>query len=258
MNLQVRTKYLNALGVPQWYARKRLLGAAESPVLDWPDASELPVQTQVNESVVSKLPVVASINPVVESVGALSGDRAESSDLKGNAGRVNDSETEETRLPAAVALEDSGLKSLHWRSYRFGDWLFIDEAESGQEVQGFEVPRLLENVVYACRGSVAAFDGQQSFDWPVFQRKEVALIAGVSGEALLARWFDSRLADSPAIVLVQSAHAEVIEALVASSEMGARPPVLYFPHSLSELVAQPALKRNYWHFLVQSGLVSQK
>lgn len=257
MDLQVRTKYLNALGVPQWYARKRLLGAAESPVLDWPDASELPLQTQVNESVVSKLPVVESINPAVGSVGALPGDRAEASDLKVTANLVAP-EPDDTRLPAAMAYEDSGLKSLHWRSYRFGDWLFIDEAESGQEVQGFEVPRLLENVVYACRGSVAAFDGQQSFDWPVFQRKEVALIAGVSGEALLARWFDSRLADSPAIVLVQSAHPEVIEALVASSEISARPSVFYFPHSLSELVAKPALKRNYWHFLMQSGLVSQK
>lgn len=264
MKLQVRSKYLGELGVSQWYARKKLLGASPSPVLKWSEESlsvakpkGLPLVEVIRSDAATRHTPQSDVGndiaadrrvpdvPVAESAPVL----------------VDTEVPKKTALPTLIgdgsekrATLVDAVQAIHWRSYRFGSWMFLDISDSEPDVGGFDVPKLVANVVFACRGEVCESDEQQSFNWPVFQRKELASIPGVSGEALLERWLRSILVAPLSCILMhgkeESAGRGILAPLMSKSDAV----TACFPHSLSALIARPSLKREYWEFLKKNGL----
>jgi len=265
VRLDLRSEYLKELGAPQWYARKRLLGAAPSQALIWPEPI---VKTEVASR---HKPVISVAEPVGEEVSApaklsaavpsttldLVGLSAEASGL------VHVEPESSVSLPSlgvSSSLAPQGLVEgvegvdISLVAYKVGALLFVDESAVG--AADHSERELLKNIYFACfRGDVPVSD-VSGFEWPVFSRMDAVVSAGIEVDALLGRWFQDLLGGQVKAVVYHGRDNQrrVREMLVETGGVDAA--FFAFEYSLTDMINRPSIKADYWRFLCAHELFS--
>jgi len=246
MNISARQSHLSEMGIPQWYSRFELLGAAQSPSMEIipqeADLASLPSEkpkitlattknlvasTEVLDSVAISKPQNASdIKPEVPVI-ELSDD---CSDIKNAVPRMAQSFVPPISLAVFVADE------------------YIAISDVGSEVSYQEEQVLLQNILKAVVLKGTDFQFKERFSWPVFNSTKVLSDYEGVHEALLARWFDSlQLSQYHPLMYFGSQNKELIVQSLDSS----RSPV-FFDDSLSNLLRMPVRKANVWKVLTSN------
>lgn len=285
MRLDLRRDYLNELGVPQWYARKRLYGAAPSKELVWPDAidSSVKVENKLNEPIQKQeatVPNSSLPSPSETAVVGLgqalslvvSGDNSDSIiEVPAESAASREKGVQEDFVaPAAdkgsssaplivsaaegVQIEKRSERvELSLVAYRIGDLLFVDESAVG--VVDHSERELLQNIYFACCKEEQLVANVAGFEWPVFSRMDAVASSGVKVDHLLGRWFKSLLVKKVETVVYHGLenHAYA-EAMVSGAEdLGVK--FVGYDYSLTDMINRPLLKANYWDFLSRHGLL---
>lgn len=265
MRLDLRSEYLKELGVPQWYARKRLLGAAPSQTLVWPEPIERTEAATRQKSVVSvadqtavKVPAPAKPSAAVPSTALdLVGLSAEPRGLvhvEPESSASLPSLGVSSSLAGQASVEGVAGIDISLVAYKVGALLFVDESAVG--AADHSERELLKNIYFACfRGDVPVSD-VSGFEWPVFSRMDAVVSAGIEVDALLGRWFQDLLGGQVKGVVYHGRDNQrrVREMLVETGGVDAA--FFAFEYSLTDMINRPSIKADYWRFLCAHELFS--
>ena len=232
MNDQLRSAYLDAIGIDRYVSRYQLTGAAVTP----------------------RFSVVATAQPTLEAIepappeSVIPPDRPV--DLAPAQARVNAQAEQLPGIPGAPSYVPepvaAGAPRFSIAAIVAGQWLWVEELAGNPLAR--EQVQLVQAM--ACALQRAEQDGSTvevaprpqvaQFDWPMHNNRQLDL--GVAAaNAALASFLARRLEqDGLALVLLGRAAAE----RVPRSELAC--PQLVLRHSSAELLARPELKKQAW------------
>lgn len=247
-----RAQYLQQMGVSQWYARKRLPGAAVSSSAIYQAGVPLPA----NDSSPSELTVARVEAPVSVSASAPA-PNVGSDAAKVALASLNTPEDSAANAPLSLddqqgrpQLSDSARQfSVSVRAYIFESILITSEIERDRA----DAPerRLANNIVNACLGEAVTILSASEFEWPVFVRNELHDKLAIDGREVCGTWFASLLKSQPSFHIHFGSSDEVLAQ--ASQDESIRS--FHFTFSLSELLTSPASKALCWKTLLEQGAV---
>jgi len=279
-----RQAHLNEMGVPQWYSRFNLLGAAQSPesVFISPDVVS-PSADAVYHNKDKRRPRVLDCqtdagapkrvlgqNPqsALEVLEAKAPSQAEPENL------VLSKSLEQRSSVASEALTPVGLSevgdgksplsaldsfSLHL--YRTGGCMVVTES-SGVNTHASEL-MLLQNILrvseFLSPDEVSNCHYKQGFHWPVFQSLKLKERQNSLVQDLVTRWFSSFVAgECHTFLYFSSNDLSLFDIFLTQlkSAAGEKTTALSFPFSLAELLQLPARKSDIWRVLSKSRLKS--
>jgi len=258
---QARAAYLKSLGVVQWYAKKRLPGAASSP--------ELVVQNEAQRMPSASIPAQSSVSSVsVESPGAVESIKVLASSISGVESRAAASRHEsdgdkssreagslaENPLKEVPALPSKAeTRTFAIRSFNAGS-VFITSDGQALGPDTAEVD-LLRNILRAIGLSNVSLSVLQTFSWPVFELPQSRFESVPAVEDMVSRWLNvnaSQQGDKrgPRWHLhFGSVSGDMIESVRSRVERPDSLKVLLLPHSLEEMLAMPMKKARVWEVL---------
>lgn len=241
-----RQQALAHIGVVQWYARKRLSGAATSP--DWQElgfSSSAEPAKPAKEVLGEKAPISSpepSVPASAQPPSAAVSKRENASSV------VTIQKTEESKSSTPQLLEE--LKpALSIKAYLFEGVLVTSEVT--RDHPDAEERILASNILFACSGKRSTPIEVYGFEWPVFERRSLQRALGVDRDQLLRRWVDE-LHTKP---FVWHWHFGS-----ESNELfNQKPRVQRFswPQTLRDIIANPASKGRLWSTLQEQNLPHQ-
>lgn len=263
MSLSYRSYYLEQLGVHQWYARKRLLGAATSPdCLFEPDTlgqasadgGEVTAQSPApsGQSGVSSVPLKPAASLGLDSDNV--GNDAAKVLLREVVGV--DEQEGESSASAAPSLATQRMHSPSAEHFSFRAYLvdnFLVTTSIGRDQPDAPERRLAENIVKACKKGRSSLKRTAVFEWPVFVRSGLHAHFSLSGDACLARWLSELCANEPEVHLHFGAQAEAFRCSDAQSGK-----LVVFDFTLSDMLSNTLLKADCWQRLLSQNVVADK
>ena len=268
MRLRERLGYLNEMGVSQWFARRKLLGAAtsclpgdeqgfsEEKSLAEPK-SEGRLKSAVAGQHVPKDSRVFERDNVLESnKPSTEPSSAQIADIKDlTAKSLAVSETTDSSVESAspsVVMEVPVPLNFNVRAYRVAHVLVTTEGGAGDAVSAENEKALLGNILRASGVVVEGVDSLGAFSWPIFNNANLCRLDGVTEQLLLPRFLENCQDDAIYLHLhFGSTLSSIVEdfSLGKPSENEARNAFLCFENSLSQMMAMPMLKAKLWRSL---------
>ena len=270
MSLSYRSHYLGQLGIHQWYARKRLLGAGPSPDclfepevlnlarpnVDSKTASQGLVSAELSAGTVSEMfaasGIVGAPEPgrdpervVNDAAKVLLREVAGGDDQEGGAG-----------VPAATSIVAQNERVSSGQNFSFRAYLvdrYLVTTSIGRDQPDAPERRLAENIVKACTKDNSSLERAAVFEWPVFSRSGLHAHFALSGEECLARWLSDLCAGEPEVHLHFGMQAEAIKL----DEAGGIKQVA-FDFTISDMLSNTLLKADCWQRLLAEGVVAEK
>ena len=260
MDIQSRQTHLSEMGVPQWYTRFALVGAAKSPNIDVVSNDELPAV--IAPSRVAKHEAKAEDAHVVEGVvDSLLGEVSKT--LQSRITTPNLKASKESAVPAS---EQSGAsepvevsKNNTWSlaDITLGGFVsgpYIVVSEMANSMSHLEEISLLQNMMSVVDHRCAKFEFTGGFSWPVFKAAKVMGGQASMHEALVKRWLASQALPHRKVMLVFGVNCrDLIEKrLHESSENVSNYKTLFFDDSLSDIYKMPLRKKDAWALFVEN------
>jgi len=265
MDIQSRQNQLSEMGVPQWYARFVLVGAAETPEINIQPLT--PPETIVK---VQSLPVISEPeqmeNPQLvtradaEAVGVLISEASQSL-IKSPPSEVsalseisvlkleNVGDTELKRVASTGGLE---IPNVSLGAFVAEGYVVV--SEMGSNVSHLEEVSLLQNIISVVDKPCSKFEFVGNFSWPVFHSAKVLIGQELLHETLIARWLVSfNLAQCRVLLCFGGQSKEYVQALLndSSQELGGCK-AIFFDNSLTDLYKMPLRKKDVWKVLSEN------
>jgi len=268
MRLRERLGYLSEMGVSQWFARRKLLGAATSCLPG--DEQGLPEEKSLAEAKGEERlkPVVAGQyvpkdNRVIDR-NNMPGSRKPSTepssaqipdikDLTAKSLEVNETADSAVELPSPSVVTDVPVPlNFNVRAYKVAHVLVTTEGGAGDAVSVENEKALLGNILRASGAVVEGVGSLGAFSWPIFNNANLCRLDGVTEQLLLPRFLENCQDDAIYLHLhFGSTLSSIVEGFYRGkpSENKARNATLCFENSLSQLMGMPMLKAKLWRNL---------
>ena len=284
LTLLERQLHLAEMGVPQWYSRLNLLGAAQSPdsvylIADNTVVSEGEGGLRSNQIEGESVQSVISDQGPVDSQSSVSGarDLLVSADLASKqkpseniaqepsgasiqAGLQDEvssarAKVVEQSVPVAGDVLVSALSKFALSMYKTENNCLIISEGSHEGVVDAELS-LLRNILSVCSfispGVVQSCQFEQSFNWPVFQSSNLQSKQDAPLNQVLKKWVSPFHGCDKGVLLYFGAEYEGVRKLIEldiSEQPASNCVLLAFKHSLSDLLRLPAGKADIWNDL---------
>jgi len=283
-----RQLHLAEMGVPQWYSRLNLLGAAQSPDSVYLIADD-PVMSEEQDSLCSNLVDGESFQPdmrdqgVVGSQGGVSGARdllvsadltlnQEGGEKKSDADKSLENSVASVQDESEVVLSNTGVKlvdptfpvndgvqvsalnKFSLNMYKVENYLIISECghEGGVDAELSILKNILSVCTFISPLVVQQCQYEQSFHWPVFKSSSLQSKQDVPLTQVLKEWVAPFHGCDKGVLLYFGAKYEGVCKLIERdiNEKSTSSCVqLSFKHSLSDLLRLPAGKADIWNVL---------
>jgi len=243
MNISARQSHLSEMGIPQWYTRFELLGAASSPNMEIipqeANLASLPVEKPKITLATTKNLVASTkvLDPVtlLQSQNTL--------DVKPEVPDVVSSDDCSAIKISESQIVQGFVPFISLAVFVADEYIAITDVEN--EVSYQEEQVLLQNILKTVAIKDVDFQFKERFSWPVFNSEKVLSGCESIHGSLLTRWFESlHLSQYRPLMYFGSQNKELIK---QSLESGCS--LVLFDESLTSLLRMPARKENVWKAL---------
>lgn len=262
--LGARQFTLSQMGVSQWYSRRELKGAADTPLqlhsldatttvrLSDKDEADLTCGS-VEISTATKLETTSSALEILHATSEVKDLKIPDKSLE-----ITASQKTESNVVIQGGAEHQLSDAFSLKLYRTKYAIILSEA--GTETSDQETSMLLNNILKMTSVITENADKCQylgTFTWPIFKAIPSADDACTR---LLSRWVSSHTNSDDVAYLFfgntqVSANSFCQNVVVSAADISSEMLAISFPNALSELIALPSLKLRVWDKMIESGLV---
>ncbi len=254
ISVEGRQESLAAMGLTQWYARKRLPGARPSPAFK---SAKRPSSASSPESIQAKPAGLSEVKRLVTQAPP-EGEKTVALKQAKNTIAINTPEKEvvaEVSMPSGIAASTPSLveETFVLRLFRAGKFWVSSETSVSSSLSREQA--LLTNILSAL-GSNAPVEYVKALSWPVFDGRFMLQDQAGFTEEVITRWLHGLVSASASeryhFLHFGGARADLIDTVLKHSASESKfEPLIRLSCSLDEMLAMPTKKSLIWSELKQ-------